>query len=68
MKAEDLEKVSLTKEEIYKGIEQDLKNYKNVYIHLIPYNIYVSPEVQASLIADGFKLGRNNMYDLIVEW
>lgn len=69
-KASDLTKKSLTKEEIYKRIGE--LNNTPTYKHVIPPDIYISEEVILSIMKDGFKVYKGNLFGFtdawIIEW
>jgi hypothetical protein len=73
MKANNLTKTSITAEEIYEGIDSQLKNNPSCFKHYIPHFLYVSDEVKLQLIDDGFKVYKG-AWDgiqndgLIIEW
>ena len=69
-KASDLKKRSLSKEDIYDVIAN--LNNTPTFKHVIPPDMYVSEEVIMSIINDGFKVYKGNIFNFdqawIIEW
>tara|TARA_R110001606_G_C15140160_1_gene624448 strand:+ start:304 stop:531 length:228 start_codon:yes stop_codon:yes gene_type:complete len=75
MKANDLEKISIDIEGIYESIENEVKINPSIYKYGIGDSIFVSDEVKAQLMQDGFKISKGHYdfqgfsgFGLIIEW